>query len=185
MKELVWESVMDDSYLTLDQLHGCGIDEQKFARLYDKVRTTHPITTKLSSCIPLGMLVAEWCHGAISQEWSVQHATKKCIGWILGWSLLPWSLTSGMTLTLNFSGSIFKDSSMSEIIDLIEKETPCFFKDKVWNRLISSIRRLIVMEQKGCKTIIHGPDHDLGGVGGCSGKSLGWPQTSTCHRGHI
>ena len=39
--------------VTLTQGHGCGIDKHKFACLQEKVRTTHPITTKLGSDIPL------------------------------------------------------------------------------------------------------------------------------------
>ena len=43
--------------MTLTQGHGCDIDKQKFACLQDKVRTTQPITTKLSGYIPLVMFI--------------------------------------------------------------------------------------------------------------------------------
>ena len=35
--------------MTLTQGHGCDIDKQKFACLQGKVKTTQPITAKLSS----------------------------------------------------------------------------------------------------------------------------------------
>ena len=44
-------------WMTLTQGHGCDIDKQNFACLQNKVRTTQPITTKLSSYIPLVMLI--------------------------------------------------------------------------------------------------------------------------------
>ena len=37
--------------------HGCAINKQKFACLQDKVRTTQPITTKLSMAISVVMLI--------------------------------------------------------------------------------------------------------------------------------
>ena len=43
--------------MTLTQGHGCGVDLQKFACLHDKVRITHPITTKSSSFIALVMVI--------------------------------------------------------------------------------------------------------------------------------
>ena len=39
------------------QGHGCDIDKQKFACLQGKVKTTQPITAKLSSDIPLVMII--------------------------------------------------------------------------------------------------------------------------------
>ena len=43
--------------MTLTQGHGCGIDNQKFACLRDKVRTTHRITTKQGIIIALVMVI--------------------------------------------------------------------------------------------------------------------------------
>ena len=42
-------------FCDVDPRSRCDIDEQKFARLQDKVRTSHPIITKLDSYIPLVM----------------------------------------------------------------------------------------------------------------------------------
>ena len=53
----MWENVLDDLLVTLTQGHGCDIDKHKFACLQDKVKTTHPITTKRSSYIPRVMLI--------------------------------------------------------------------------------------------------------------------------------
>ena len=47
-EKYVYENVLDDLLVG----HGCDIDKQKFACLQDKVRTTQPITTKLSSHTP-------------------------------------------------------------------------------------------------------------------------------------
>ena len=104
---------MDDLLVTLTQGHGCDIDKHKFACLQDKVRTTHPITTKLGSNIPLVMLITwvdfegilletfftkfslkfldvffqgqtlYWTY--LRNGWSDWCETKRrCIGWILG-----------------------------------------------------------------------------------------------------
>ena len=43
--------------MTFTQGRGCGIDKQNFVCLQDKVRTTEPIATKLSSYISFVMLV--------------------------------------------------------------------------------------------------------------------------------
>ena len=48
-KAFFWENVLDDHSVTLTQGHCCSIDKHKFACLQDKVRTTYPITTKLST----------------------------------------------------------------------------------------------------------------------------------------
>ena len=53
----VWGNVLDDLSMTLTQGHGCGVDQQKFACLHDKVRTTHRITTKHGSCVALVMVI--------------------------------------------------------------------------------------------------------------------------------
>ena len=52
-----WLYVLDDPSVTLTQGHGCDIDKQKFACLQGKVKTTQPITAKLSSDIPLVMII--------------------------------------------------------------------------------------------------------------------------------
>ena len=52
-----WLYVLDDPLVTLTQGHGCDIDKQKFACLQGKVKTTQPITAKLSSDIPLVMII--------------------------------------------------------------------------------------------------------------------------------
>ena len=95
--------------MTLTQGHGCDIDKQKFACLQDKVRTTQPITTKLSGHILLVLLITWldfggilleslfcqifWCvfHGQtlywpyLRNSWSDWCETKRrCICWILG-----------------------------------------------------------------------------------------------------
>ena len=151
--------------MTLTQGHGCDIDKQKFVCLQDKVRTTQPITTKLSGYIPLVMLI-NWLDfggilletlflpkffykfrmcffkvkhsiGHIRNGWSDWCETKRrCIGWILG---EPCDL------------------------DLWPHPwpSPCSFKVKVWNNLIWGKGGLIDMDRKGCELIIHDHDRDL------------------------
>ena len=51
----VWGNVLDD--LSMNEGHGCGIHEQKFACLHDKARTTHCITTKHGSFVALVMVI--------------------------------------------------------------------------------------------------------------------------------
>ena len=55
----VWGNVLNDLSMTLTQGHGCGIDNQKFACLRHKVRTTHRITTKHGNVIAL-VIVITW-----------------------------------------------------------------------------------------------------------------------------
>ena len=54
--------------VTLTQAHGCGIGKQKFASLPNKVRITHPSTTKLGSYTLLVMLYTWLDFGEILQE---------------------------------------------------------------------------------------------------------------------
>ena len=51
------EFQLDDLSMTLTQGHGCDIYYQKFDCLYNKMITTHPITTKRSSFIALVMVI--------------------------------------------------------------------------------------------------------------------------------
>ena len=118
------------------------------------MRTTQPITTKLSSYIFLVMLIT-WldCGGILVETrvlpnfqgqtmywtylrngWSDWCETKRrCIGWILG-----------------------------ELCDLDlwphPWPWPYSVKVKVWNSLIWGMRVLIDMERKGCESIIHDCD---------------------------
>ena len=83
--------------MTLTQGHGSDTDKQKFACVRDKVRTTLLITTKLSSYIPLVMLITWLDFGGfmletlffanLSTKTSIdvkQETKRRCIGWILG-----------------------------------------------------------------------------------------------------
>ena len=91
--------------------HGCGIDKHKFPCLHNKVRTTHPLTTKLGSYISQVRFITWLDFGEIllyffsgfslkisdvffqgqplfwtylRNGWSDWHETKwRCIGWIL------------------------------------------------------------------------------------------------------
>ena len=56
---------MDDLPLALTQGHGCVIDKRKFACLCNKVKTTHPITTKHGSNIPLVIFITRLDFGEI------------------------------------------------------------------------------------------------------------------------
>ena len=60
MKVYVWENVLDVLSGTLTQGHSCDIDKQKFACLQNKVKTTQPITTTLSSYIILVMVITNF-----------------------------------------------------------------------------------------------------------------------------
>ena len=74
--------VLDDLFMTLTQVHGCDIDKQKFACLQDKVRTTQPITTVLSSYIPLVMLITWLDLGGILLEtlfWQIFFENFGCV----------------------------------------------------------------------------------------------------------
>ena len=106
--------------------------KQNFACLQDKVRTTQPITTKLSNYVSLVMLIAGLDFGwillefffvifslkisrsntllDISQEWLVRlMLNEKEVHWLdTGWTMWPWPLVSLMTLTFDFSRSNFK-----------------------------------------------------------------------------
>ena len=113
--------------VTLTQGHGCDIDKHKFGCLQDKVRTAHPITTKLGSSIPRVMFITWLDFGGILFEtlflpnsfwkfWMCFFKVKHSIGHIsgmvgptdvkqkggasVGWIMWPWPLTSPMTLTL-------------------------------------------------------------------------------------
>ena len=128
-KVLVWKNVLDDLLVTLTLGHGCDIDKQKCPCLQDKVRTTQPITTKLRSHIPLGMLITWLDFGGllldtvfcqvffenfgcvfsrsnillhISQEWLVRLMWNEKNVYLLdtGWTMWHWPLTSPVTLTL-------------------------------------------------------------------------------------
>ena len=54
---LVGEIILYDLSVKLTQGHGCDIDYHQFACQHDKVRTTHPSTTKLDCFIPLVMII--------------------------------------------------------------------------------------------------------------------------------
>ena len=136
-EKYVWENVPDDLLVG----HGCDIDKQKFSCLQDNVRTTQPITTKLSSHTPLVMLITWLDFGGIlleiifcqiffenfgcvfsrsntlmdiSQEWLVRLMwnEKEVHRLDIGWTMWTWPLTWPMTWT------------------------PCSFKVKVWNSFI-------------------------------------------------
>ena len=64
----VWGNVLNDFSMTLTQGHDCGIDNQKFACLRDKVRTSHWITTKHGSIIALVMVITWLDFGGVRLE---------------------------------------------------------------------------------------------------------------------
>ena len=136
---------MGDLWVTLTQGHGCDIDKQKFACLQDKVRTPHPIITNLCSYIPLVMVITWLDSGGIlsetffcpifsenfgcvfsrsntlldiSQEWLVRLMwnEKDMHQLDTRWTTWPWPLTSGMTLTFDFSSSNFKIAVSEELL---------------------------------------------------------------------
>ena len=108
----------------------------KIAWLHDKVRTTHPVTTKLDRIIPLPMLITLFNLGAIlleiflanflknirmcfsrsdalldiSQEWLVRLMwhEKEVYHLDTGYTMWQWPLTSRMTFTLDVSKSNFE-----------------------------------------------------------------------------
>ena len=121
----------------------------KFACLRNKVRTTHRITTKLSSYCPSHgyYLMRFWqkfswkllfwqiffkIFGcvfsrsntilAISQQWLVQFMwnEKEVHRLDTGYNTWPWTLTSLMTLTLNVSKVKCQNSCISGIVGLID-----------------------------------------------------------------
>ena len=63
-KVWVWENVLDDPSVTCIKGHSFGIDKQKFTCLHNKVRTTNPITTTLTSYTPshAHYLIRFWRH---------------------------------------------------------------------------------------------------------------------------
>ena len=79
-------------WVTLTQGHGYDIDEQKFACLQDKVRTTQPITTQLSSYIPLVMVITWLDFGGILYKILVLatflRKCRMCQGQTLFWTYL-------------------------------------------------------------------------------------------------
>ena len=126
--------------MTLTQGHGCGIDWYKFACLHDKVRTTHPITTRLGSYIPHAYHLNRFWRNSvensffdnfvfknfgcvftrsntllnISQEWLVWLTWSKKEVHLLdtGWTMWPLP----MTLTLDFSRSNFEIAVSQELL---------------------------------------------------------------------
>ena len=61
-------NVLNDLSMTLTQGHGCGMDNQKFACLQDKVSTTHRITTKHGSIIALVVVITWLDFGVVLLE---------------------------------------------------------------------------------------------------------------------
>ena len=162
--------------MTLTQGHGCDIDKQKISCLQDQVRTTQPITTKLDSYIPLGMVITWLEYGGILVETRLHRLDTV-------WTMWPWPFTSPMTLTFDFLRSNFKIAVSEELFsDWCETKKnqilgwlyglalwphpwpwPCSLKVKVWNSLIwgMGMGALIDMERKGCDSISHDHDCDL------------------------
>ena len=114
--------------MTLTQGHSCGIDQQKFACLHDKVRTTLLITTKLGSFISLVMLITWLDFGVYKFCWKFFFAiSQEKLVWLMwndkemhqldtGYTVWPWPLTSLMTLSLDFSKSNFETAVSQELL---------------------------------------------------------------------
>ena len=171
----VWGNVLNDLSMTLTQGHGCGVHQQKFACLRDKVRTTHRITTKRGRFVALVMVITWLDIGGILSEiailanflWKFRMCffkVKHYFGHISG-MIGPIDVKrKGSALVGYWVQYVTLTFDLTHDLDL-----GCF-KVKFWNSSISGIVGLIDVKWKGseliwywadCMTLPFDHTHDL------------------------